>query len=107
MKLDEVLNENWGAGASSLVTPGAFTGQQVVQPITRQAFDIGQTHFNDKAKEKKPPKGIDVEDYNDIDIDQLTVHYEFADNKTAEQFKKMLNKIKGRLKTKERDNETK
>ena len=105
MKLDEVLNENWGAGANSLVTPGAFVGQQVVQPITRQAHDINQTVFNKDVKKKKSPKPADFDNYNDEEVDELNIYYDFADDKLAKQFEKLIDKLNKRVKTKERDNE--
>lgn len=107
MKLNDALNENWGAGANALVTPGAFTGQQVVQPITRQAFDIGQTIFNKDVKSKKSPKPADFDNYNDEDVDELNIYYDFADDRLAKQFKRLIYRLNKRVKTKERDDETK
>lgn len=96
MKLSDVLIENWGAGASSLVSPSAFTGQQVVQPITRQAADINQTHFNKKLADKKSPKKIDVSNYNDNETSDIDIYY--RDDKKTERFddafEKLLRKMK-------------
>lgn len=96
MKLSDALNENWGAGAQSLVTPSAFVGQQVVQPLTKQAVDIDQTHFNKKLKKKKSPKKIDHSEYNDNEIDMLDIYYK--DDKKSDrfdgEFEKLMKKMK-------------
>lgn len=96
MKLSDALNENWGAGAQSLVTPSAFVGQQVVQPLTKQAVDPDQTHFNKKLRKKKPPKQVDHSKYNDSETDELDVYYK--DDKKSDrfddEFEKLLRKMK-------------
>lgn len=109
MKLSDVLDEaafTYGAGAHTMVSPGAFISAQVVQPITRQAVDPSQTHLNKKLAKKKAQKEIDVEDYNDLDVDELSIHYDFAHDGVSKQFDKFMNKLKGRLKTKEQDDES-
>lgn len=96
MKLSDALNENWGAGAQSLVTPSAFVGQQVVQPLTKQAVDPDQTHFNKKLKKKKSPKEVDISKYNDNDTDMLDIYYndDKKSDRFDDEFEKLMKKMK-------------